>query len=576
MVWTVMRRLIRYLPIALILATLLGLHSPLLVKAQGVAISGTFYRQNFRLVPGETVSTPDIYVVVFNHDDDDLRISLSSYVSPAAQAEILLSESDFVIPPGGNQKVTVGVRVGDNAIPGDYSISITANVVKESTGISVTGGAQQQAKLSIFGEAGNARINTVTYDVEPFPGEIHLFQLMEEQVMPSGYSHTGDLDIRLVPGDYRVQVLYKGNELAVEEFSLQADETKEITIVARPVSIVGFSAVPNFFQDTGEIAFASINYTIRNLYRPEKNVKAVLNVSLDGALIDEGEIFSLPTLGLEGMTGSYKYVPSQRWQEGYYVFQLQVRSQDTDASIAESRKASLRLIKRKGRLKIGLRDEFDLHPSGGKLVSSDGTITISVPPGALDKPVMVVIETAANVPSPPSGFSLGTTALDIEATSVESGLPVTDLNNPVGMCLAYTNDEMKATDGDVTRLYVGYYDRAKGAWRPLESEAEIGDSRVCASTDHWSTWTVLIKHRGLPAWIIIVSALGGVVCAAILVFLAIRYRLVERAGNIVRRYRVTAWILAKLERLPLHRVSLPGKVQEWLRRPRKRPPTDQQ
>jgi hypothetical protein len=534
-----MSRLIRYIFAILIVAAVLVLQPPLLAKAQGVAISGTFYRQDFRLVPGETISTPDIYVVVFNHESDDLMINLSSHVSPEAQAEVLLSESVFVIPAGGSQKVIVGVRVGDNAVPGDYSISITANVVKESTGISVTGGAQQQAKLTIFGESGNARITTVTYDDEPFPGEIHLFQLLEERVMPSNYSRTGALDTRLVPGDYRVQVLYKDSEVAVEVFSLQADETKEITVVARPVTIAGFSTTFNFFQDTGEIAFANISYTIRNLYRPEKNVKAILNVSLDGNPIDEEEIFSLPTLGLDGMTGSYKYVPSQRWQEGHYVFQLDVRSQDTDASIAQSRKASLRLNEQQGRLKVSLRDEFDLYPSGGRLVSSDGSITISAPQGAVSEPVMVVIETAPTVPSPPSGFSLGTTALNIEAFS-ESGLRVTKLDSPIEMCLAFTDDELEATDDDTTRLYVGYYDRDHDLWNALESVPDPGSHRVCASTDHWSTWAVLIKREGLPAWIIIVSVLGGIICAATFVFLAIRYRLVTKVRKITRRYRETS------------------------------------
>ena len=134
-------RLRNFVPFILIVIVLLSFALPTPVAAQDIAISGTFYRHHFQLLPGESLSTPDIYVVVFNHDDKDLRIKL---IPQAPQGvEIILAESDFLIPPGGQHKVEVGVRLSAEAIPGEYIIAVTAEVHREGEGIVITSAAQQ-------------------------------------------------------------------------------------------------------------------------------------------------------------------------------------------------------------------------------------------------------------------------------------------------------------------------------------------------------------------------------------------------------------------------------------------------
>ena len=46
------------------MALMLSLFLPGPVEAQGLAVSGNFYRQHFELSPGETSSGDDVYVVV--------------------------------------------------------------------------------------------------------------------------------------------------------------------------------------------------------------------------------------------------------------------------------------------------------------------------------------------------------------------------------------------------------------------------------------------------------------------------------------------------------------------------------
>jgi len=322
-----LRRLSILAPLTLVVIALLSFVLPMPVEAQGIAISGSFYRHHFQLLPGESLSTPDIYVMVFNHYDKDIRVKLTPQTPPGI--EILLAESEFSIPAGGQRKVELGVSISPKAVPGEYVIAISADVHPEGgEGIVITGAAEQQAKLSIFGEAGEVHISTITPDGEPFRAELHLYQKLEGQLSPCGYSDTGELETRLVPGDYMVQAFFQETEVAREEFSLRADEKKDITLVAQTVFILGFSVAPNYFEDSGKIAFANIVYTIKNIYQPLKNVTTTLKVALNNELLEEAEIISTPMLNVGSTAGSYKYTPPQGWQSGTYTFRMELYSQD--------------------------------------------------------------------------------------------------------------------------------------------------------------------------------------------------------------------------------------------------------
>ncbi|MFC2002108.1 hypothetical protein ACFLUZ_06390 [Chloroflexota bacterium] len=137
--------------------TLLSFALPTPVAARGLAISGTFYRQHFQLFPGETLRTPDIYLVVFNREDEDIRVKLTTQAPPGV--EIMLDQSYFPIPPGEQRKIEVGVSIGTEAVPGEYLLAIGAEIQPaEGEGITIVGAAEQRAKLTILGEAGPVQI----------------------------------------------------------------------------------------------------------------------------------------------------------------------------------------------------------------------------------------------------------------------------------------------------------------------------------------------------------------------------------------------------------------------------------
>lgn len=315
------RHLAHLIPI-IVLLSLLPV-SP--VQAGGMGISGTFSGQHFQLIPGESLSTPDIYVVVFNNTDSDMVVKLVSQTPSGV--ELILSTTDFMLSSGSQQRIEVGIAVSGEAVPGEYILTLTAEASPEGEGIKLAGAAQLQAKLTIFGEAGSVVLSTITPEGEPFPATLKLYREVEGRTLPYSHSETGRLETRLPPGDYLAEASFQGTKVAEESFALAADEEKEITLVARTISLAGFAVVPNYYTETGELAFAKIVYTISNLYQPLKDVKAVLKVTLDGQTVEEVELISLPTLNVGKTAGSSNYIPTEGWQKNStYSFRIDLYS----------------------------------------------------------------------------------------------------------------------------------------------------------------------------------------------------------------------------------------------------------
>ncbi len=315
------RYLAHLIPIILVLSLVLS--TP--VQAGGIGISGTFSGQHFQLVPGESLSTPDIYVVVFNNSDDDMQVKLTTQTPSGV--ELILSTTDFLLSSGAQQRIEVGVAVSPaEAVAGDYTLTLTAEAYREGEGVILTEAAQMQAKLTIFGEAGSLVLSTLTPEGEPFSATVKLYRKTEGQNLPCGHSETGKLETRLTPGDYLAEAYFKDTIVAEESFTLAADETREITLVARTIFLEGFCVVPNYHIKTGELAFAKIVYTINNLYQPLEDVKAILKAALDGQAAEEAELISLPTLDVGKTAGSSNYIPTEGWQDGTYSFEIELYS----------------------------------------------------------------------------------------------------------------------------------------------------------------------------------------------------------------------------------------------------------
>jgi hypothetical protein len=291
--------------------------------AGGLAMSGSFYRQALEIPLGTSLNTPDIYVVVFNNSTEDFNIRMVSETPTGV--ELLLSENDFQLKAGEQKKVTVGINVSDAAVPGSYSLKVTAEAYKEGTGIQLLGAAGQTASLTVTGEAAAVEIASVTPDGAPIPAMIRLYKQANKQNFTIGFSETGSLKMRVAPGNYLAEAYVSGNKLADKTFSVAANETKKISLEVKTVYFEGFSIVPNYNDQTNEMIFAQVVYTVNNLYEAFPEAKVVLKVTKNKSPLDETTLATLAPLDTGRVGLSYNYIPAGGWQKATYTFKLELQ-----------------------------------------------------------------------------------------------------------------------------------------------------------------------------------------------------------------------------------------------------------
>ncbi len=294
------------------------------VQAQGgFAMSGSFYSQKLELPQGTSLRTPDIYVVVFNNSDDDINVKMTTNTPPGVT--LVLEEYEFPLTAHSQKKVDVGVDIGMEAVPGDYTIGVTAEPYKTGgTGIQIVGGAGQDADLTITGDYGVVNISTVSPSGVPVPARIVLYRTYSTQEnFEIARSETGELDLNVSPGDYFTCAFISGKQLAEENFSVAADETKSVTMAVKTVYFQGFEVVPVTQRDTGEMVMANVVCSINNLLDAFSDVKVNLIVTSDTQQ-ENLNILNMSRLEQSQTEVNYNYIPSDGWQTGVYLFKLEL------------------------------------------------------------------------------------------------------------------------------------------------------------------------------------------------------------------------------------------------------------
>jgi hypothetical protein len=324
-------------PLSLLLIS--SLFVPASAFAGGLAMSGSFYRQDFEMPQGTSLNTNDIYVTVFNNGTDDFNVMLTTETPTGV--ELVLSEKDFPLNAGEQKKVTVGVNVSEAAIPGDYTLKVTAEAYKEGEGIKLLGAAGQTAKLTVTGEAASVEIASVTPDGAPIPAMIRLYKKANNQNLSVGYSETGNLKMKVAPGNYLAEAYVAGNKLADKSFSVVADETKKIALEVKTVYFEGFSIVPNYNTETDEMVFAQAVYTVNNLIEAFPEAKVVLKVNKNSTLLDETTLATLAPLEIGRVGLSYNYIPAGGWQKATYTFKLELQIDDQPYTSSKEEKLEL-------------------------------------------------------------------------------------------------------------------------------------------------------------------------------------------------------------------------------------------
>jgi len=307
----------------LTLLLLAGLLMPAPAFAGGLAMSGSFYRQDFEIPLGTSLSTPDVYVVVLNNGSEDFNISMSTETPTGV--ELVLSAKDFTLKASEQKKIDISIKVSESAVPGNYQLRVTAEAHKEGAGIQLLGAAGQTARLTVTGEAASVEIAAVTPDGGAVPAMVKLYKQSGNQNFNVGYSETGSLKMKVAPGNYLAEAYVAGNKLADKTFSVAANETKKITLEIKTVYFEGFSIVPNYNTETKELAFAQVVYTVNNLLQPFPEAKVILKVTKGGAPLDETTLATLAPLE-KGRAGlSYNYIPADGWQKTTYTFKLELQ-----------------------------------------------------------------------------------------------------------------------------------------------------------------------------------------------------------------------------------------------------------
>lgn len=293
----------------------------------GIAISGSFYQQVFEIPQGSSVSGPSINVVVFNNGNEDLQVRMTSQAPLGVN--IVLSQNDFTLLPGGQQEVLVGVEVTQDAVPGEYDISVVAESSKEGiTGIQLAGAAAQNARLKVLGESALVTVQSMSLDGQPVVAMVRLYRVVDGQNHEVAYSETGTLETKVAPGSFIAASYMGGEKLAEESFTVAANDKRTVALSGATVYFEGFGIVPNYQKESGKLAFVQLVYAVRNLYQRVDKGEVILEVSRDEAPLDELSLATLSPLEMGRVGLNYNYIPAGGWADGSYGFKLHLKLND--------------------------------------------------------------------------------------------------------------------------------------------------------------------------------------------------------------------------------------------------------
>ncbi len=301
-----------------------GIVPPVVVLADGgIAISGSLSQQEFQIPQGSSASGSGVNVVVFNNGDENLDVRMKTQSPPGV--DVKLSRTEFTIPPGGNQQLLVEIQVSEDATPGDYEVTVTAESYREGvSGIQLAGAAQQTAKLKITGDAARVTVRSMSISGQPLMATIRLYRVVSGQRQEVFYTNEGFLEAVIAPGEYSVSCFIGGMEVAQQRFTIVTNEEKYIELSASTVYFEGFSVVPVLDSETGKLSYMKIVYAVMNLYQRVENGEVFLIVTLDGVAKEPLSLANLSPLEKGRIELSYNYIPIEGWGSGTYDFMLQL------------------------------------------------------------------------------------------------------------------------------------------------------------------------------------------------------------------------------------------------------------
>jgi len=493
----------------------------------GIAISGSFYRQDFCLPQGSQIANPSIYVIVFNNEDEELYFELTYQAPPGV--EVLFSVQRFPLQPGEQKQVYLTVKVAEIAVPGDYELLVSAQASRgQAGGTTVAVAAAQRAELTIWGESAWVSATALTPEGKPMEATLRLFHLRDGTRWEIAFSQTGSLEAKVVPGRYSVVAYISGEKRGEEWFDIAADEEKSITLTPSTVYITGLSIVPSLYVESGELASAKLVYTIKNLYQPLKEIEVILKIACNGETVEEIPLLSLPTLDVGSTSGSYNYAP-QKWLGGDYSFSIQLYTQgklyaqdETQLVVALT---SVGTPYAASRFTINISDKIG---EDGKtlekvlVTSPDEKAWIEIEPAtaaltADGKPLREVeTEVVAELPPlPQNTIPIG--------PAYRFGPEGANFEPPLKLTLSYALQHIPPSVAE-KELVLASYDAEQGWWK-LETELDSQNHLASARVSHFS-YFALIAPISTPKEVNL--ALIGEIIAGVVIISSLGYYLFRR------------------------------------------------
>jgi len=307
--------------------------------ADGFGITGSFSSQSFEIPQGGSAYGPSIDIIVYNHTAQAFKVqttavAVNSDNVPEPGINISLTQHDFVLAAGADQKIVVGVSVGVGVAPGQYRLSVTANQLVDTPSGPVVGLAVgEDTWLTVSGYSASVSVNTVGTSGQPVVSIVRLWRLTDAGIRNNevAYSNTGSLQALVAPGRYVASAysISTSDLLTEQESEVVAGDEKTITLMVETVSFESFAVNEFRNSQTGELGWAQMVYTVLNNYQSLDNASIRLVVYRNAALLEEVVIWGPLTLPT-GRTGApYNYIPSNgRWRGGLYTFKLQLYVND--------------------------------------------------------------------------------------------------------------------------------------------------------------------------------------------------------------------------------------------------------
>lgn len=311
----------------------LGLSLQRVQASGGFAVSGNFSNYHYKMVPGETISTPDVHIIFFNNYASEIEVEISPRVtqldgSPSVMGdrlEFIVESLRVTIPAFKNLSVPIGIKLDDLAPAGDYLIGLSAEIISKGLdGITITGSAELRTRLSIFGDAGSVIIQTFDIFEDPLLATLTMYRTEGSHLVPVRTSDDGLITDRVIPGDYVVIGTIRGIEVLNESFQVTDQTITQLDLYAQTIFVENIKITPLISESTHLLSRIRIDYSLINIHTTVEDIRLVLVTTYQGEEINKAEESAIPFLPETLFESSFNTLPVDEWQAGNYTFRIEI------------------------------------------------------------------------------------------------------------------------------------------------------------------------------------------------------------------------------------------------------------